>query len=84
MEPAAIEGIKLGIAVAQLLNAVATLGGNVILASQEVENLLQQKHLKGESVTREELLAILEQGDVLESQYLARAKESLERQSGAA
>jgi hypothetical protein len=84
MAPAALEGIKLGIAVVQLLNAVATLGGNVMLAGQEVENLLQQKHLKGETVTREELFAILDNGDVLEAQYIARAKESLERQAGAA
>lgn len=83
MAPAALEGIKLAISVAQLLNAVATLGGNVMLAGQEVENLLQQKHLKGETVSHEELVAVLDQGDVLEAQYIARAKESLARQAQA-
>lgn len=68
--------------VVQFLNAIAVLGGNVVLATDKVSAMLQKKHLAGEELTRDELFALMDEGDVLEAQYLARAKEAMERQQG--
>ena len=66
--------------VVQFLSAVLSLGGNISVALQETDALLRREHDAGRTVTREALFAIMDKGDILEADAIARAREAMERQ----
>lgn len=82
MNPVAIkEGLELAIDAVELLHAVAVAGGNSLAATDRVSILLKQKHAKGETLQREELLAIMDQGDIGDADAIERVKAALARKA---
>jgi phage tail tape-measure protein len=73
----AITGLDAALAAVQLLNAVAVAGGNILAATERVSLLLQQKHAKGETLTKEDLLGLMDEGDIVQAQEIARVRAAL-------
>lgn len=85
MNPVAVkEGLEIAIDAVELLHAIAVAGGNSLAATDRVSILLKQKHAKGETLTRDELHALMDQGDLGDADAIARVKAALQRQAAAA
>jgi hypothetical protein len=82
--PIPAAGLETAILAVQFLNAIAVAGGNMMAATQQVSLLLQKKHAAGQTLERDELLALMDQGDILEQAAIERARASLAAQEAAA
>jgi len=51
----------------QFLNALATAGANILPMLEKVSTLIQKRRTEGKTFTKEDLEALLDEGDALEA-----------------
>jgi hypothetical protein len=71
-----MSGTETTLLVLQALGVALTLGINVAEAIERVSALLRAKHAAGETLTREELVALFDAGDAVFAAELARVEEA--------
>jgi hypothetical protein len=75
MQP--IAATETALLVLQALNAALTVGVNAVDAIERVSALLRAKHAAGETLGREELVALFDEGDAIFAEELARIETAL-------